>query len=76
MLATGEDFPGGPPKLGDTADALLLVAHAREDLTVLSVPRAELEGAAYAKELDRRMMILHGKHLMLRDKAEEPLEPQ
>jgi hypothetical protein len=36
----------------------------------------ELEGTAYAKELDRRMMILHGRHLMLPDKAEEPLDPR
>jgi len=72
----GEGFPGQSPTLGDTADALLCVAHAREDLTVLAVPRAELEGTAYVKELDRRMMILHGRHLMLPDKAEDPFEPR
>jgi len=72
----GEGFPGQSPKLADTADALLCVANARENLTVLAVPRAELEGTAYAKELDRRMMILRGQHLMLPDKAEEPLEPR
>jgi len=43
---------------------------------VLSVPRAELEGTAYARELDRRMMILHGRRLTLPEKAEEPLEPR
>jgi len=74
--ASEEDFPGGSPKLGDTADALLIVARAREGLTVLSVPRAELEGTAYATELDRRMMILHGRRLTLQEKAEEPLEPR
>jgi hypothetical protein len=33
----------------------------------------EMEGTAYAQELDRRMMILHGRHVRLSDKAEEPL---
>jgi len=72
----GAGFPGKSPTLGDAADALLCVAHSRQDLTVLSVPRAELEGTAYAKELDRRMMIINGRHLVLPEKAEEPLERQ
>lgn len=70
----GEASPRQPPKLADIGDALLCVAHARQDLTVLVMPGSELKGTAYAKELDRRMMILHGQHLMLSDKAEEPLE--
>jgi hypothetical protein len=69
-----EGFPAQSPTLSDTADALLCVARAREDLTVLAVPRSELEGTAYSKELDRRMMILTGRHLALPEKAEEPLE--
>lgn len=68
-----EGFPGKSPALGEVADALLFLAHLREDLTVLRVPRAELEGTAYGKELDRRMMIISGRHLVMSDKSEEPL---
>ena len=70
-----EGFPGKSPALAETADALLFLAHSREDLTVLRVPRAELEGTAYGKELDRRMMIISGRHLVMPEKAEEPLGP-
>jgi hypothetical protein len=66
-------FPGNSPTLGDAADALLFLARLPEDLTVLRVPRAELEGAAYGKELDRRMMIISGRRLVIPEKAEEPL---
>jgi len=76
MPVFGDGFSGKSPTLGEAADALLCVAHSRQELTVLSVPRAELEGTAYAKELDRRIMIINGRHLVLPEKAEEPLEPR
>lgn len=71
----GDGFPDKSPTLGEAADALLCIAHSRQEMTVLSVPRSELEGTAYARELDRRLMIINGRHLVLPEKAEEQLEP-
>lgn len=75
MPVFGDGYPGRSPTLGEAADALLYIARSRQELTVLSVPRSELEGTAYARELDRRLMIITGRHLLLPEKAEEPLEP-
>lgn len=69
-----DGFPGKSPTLAEVADAVLCVAHSRQDLTVLSMTRAELEGTVYARELDRRLMIMTGRHLVLPENAEEPLE--
>jgi hypothetical protein len=70
----GKGFPGRSPTLGEAADALLFIAHSKQELTELSVPRSELEGTAYARELDRRVMIITGRHLVLPEKAEKQLE--
>jgi hypothetical protein len=70
VLSGGTD-PATPFKLGDAADALLYVAP-RDALTVLSMTRAELEGTAYGKELDRRMMIMVGRKASLSDTSESP----
>ncbi len=62
-----------PLKLGEVADALLYVAP-RDALTQVFMPRSELEGTAYGKELDRRMMIQLGRTMsFLRDSEEAPL---
>jgi hypothetical protein len=74
MPVFGAGFPGKSPILGEAADALLFIAHSRQELTELSVPRSELEGTAWARELDRRLMIINGKHLVLPEKAEGQLE--
>jgi hypothetical protein len=71
VLSGGTD-PATPLKLGDAADALLYVAP-RDALTVLHMSRAELEGTAYGKELDRRMMIMVGQKTSLSDTSERPL---
>jgi hypothetical protein len=54
------DMPVGETKLADAADALLFVA-TRDALTKLFMPRAELEGTAYGRELDRRSTIQIGR---------------
>jgi hypothetical protein len=76
IAALRETAPGVSPRLSDLADALLYVANARGALTVLSMPRAELDGTPYGIELDRRMMILRGQHLQIPEKPERPLGPR
>ena len=44
------------PKLKDGADALLYLGP-RETLTVVNMTRAQLEGTAYGKEIERRLKI-------------------
>ncbi len=62
-----------PMKLGEVADALLYVAP-RDALTQVFMPRAELDGTAYGRELDRRLMIQVGRTMnFLRDSHEAPL---
>jgi len=39
---------------------------------VLAMPRAELDGTLYGKELERRMTIM-GRHLEIPDQPERPL---
>ena len=69
----GGTAPPSSMKLGEVADALLYVAP-RDALTQLFMPRSELDGSAYGKELDRRMMIQVGRTLnVLHDSEEGPL---
>jgi len=72
MPAMPPDFPGEPPKLRDIADAVLVVSQNPSTLTVLAMPRAELDGTLYGKELERRMTIM-GRHLEIPDQPERPL---
>jgi hypothetical protein len=60
----------------DTADALLYLGP-RDSLTGVSIPRAELEGTPYGKELERRTLIEAGERLdrFLSNKEEEPQFP-
>jgi hypothetical protein len=60
-------------RLKDIADALLVISRTPSTLTVVAMPRAELDGTPYGEELDRRMMIMVGRHLELPDKPERPL---
>lgn len=65
--------PAPPPlKLKDVADALLYVGP-RDSLTRVSMPRAELEGTPYGKEMERRLTIEfdHAPNF-LPDKEESP----
>jgi hypothetical protein len=69
----GGTAPAMPLKLCDVADALLYVAP-RDTLTQVFMPRSELEGTAYGKELDRRMTIQLGRTMsFLHDSEEAPL---
>ncbi|HLJ48073.1 MAG TPA: hypothetical protein VKU01_18785 [Bryobacteraceae bacterium] len=55
----GGTAPANAMKLKDVADALLYVAP-RDALTQLFMPRSELEGTAYGKEIARRYKIQTG----------------
>jgi hypothetical protein len=69
----GGTAPPTPLKLGEIADALLYVAP-RDALTQVFMPRSELDGTPYGKELDRRLMIQVGRTMnFLRDSEEGPL---
>src|ERR1051326_7334577 len=68
-----DDAAAGPPRISDVEDAVLYLAGAREDLTVLSMPRPELDGTEYGRELNRRMIILRGRPLELPEKVEQPV---
>ena len=66
----GGTAPPTPLKLGEAADALLYVAP-RDALTQVYMPRSELDGTPYGKELDRRMMIQVGRTMNLAHDTEE-----
>jgi len=69
----GGTAPATPLKLGEAADALLYVAP-RDALTQVFMTRSDLDGTAYGKELNRRMMIQLGQTMnLLRDSEEGPL---
>ena len=70
----GAGYSGQSPTLGQAADALFFAARSRDELTVLNTTRTALEGTAFAKELDRRMLILHGRPLRLEERPETPLD--
>jgi hypothetical protein len=66
----GGTAPAMPQKLSEVADALLYVAP-RDTLTQVSMPRSELEGTPYGKELDRRLMIQVGRTMNFPHDADE-----
>jgi hypothetical protein len=69
----GGTAPATPLKLGEAADALLYVGP-RDTLTQVFMARSELDGTAYGKEVNRRMMIQLGQTMnVLRDSEEGPL---
>ena len=63
--------PSEPLKLKDAADALLYLGP-RDSLTEVNMPRAELEGTPYGKEIERRLQIEGFPAALLADKAEAP----
>jgi hypothetical protein len=72
-VTTGGVAPATPLKLANAADALLYVAP-RDSLTQLSMTRAQLDGTAYEKEINRRMMIQTGHGInSLPEQAESPM---
>jgi hypothetical protein len=69
---TGGEMPATPLKLGDAADAMLYVGP-RDALTQLRMPRSELDGTAYGKEIARRLTIQVGHPFnFLFDQTEVP----
>jgi hypothetical protein len=61
-VLTGGTAPVGPNslKLQDAADALLYLGP-RNTLTAVNMPRADLEGTRYGREIARRLEILFGQ---------------
>ena len=75
-VTTGGSVVGTPLKLADAADALLYVAP-RDALTQVNMTRAELDGTAYGKELNRRMMIQVGQPMnSFSEQVESPQYPR
>lgn len=67
--------PFNLPKLKDGADAFLYLGP-RDSLTAVSMTRAQLEGTAYLKELERRSKIQGYSLYPLPEKAESPQYPR
>ena len=70
---SGGTQPATPLKLGEAADALLYVGP-RDTLTKVFMPRSEVDGTPYGKEIARRTMIQLGQPLnFLHDQSEVAL---
>ena len=67
----GGTEPPTPVKLGRVADAMLYVAP-RDSLRHVFMPRSELDGTAYGKEIARRQTIEFGQPLNVHDESEVP----
>src|SRR5260370_37439461 len=63
--------PTTPVKLGQLSDAMLYVAP-RDSLRHVFMPRSELDGTAYGKEIARRKTIEFGQPLNVHDEKEVP----
>lgn len=76
-VLTGGTAPAGsnPLKLRDAADALLYLGP-RDTLTAVHLPRADLEGTPYGREITRRLEILFGHSLNIFPAATETLQFQ
>jgi len=70
VLFGGTERPT-PVKLGQVADALLFVAP-RDSLRHVFMPRSELDGTVYGKEIARRQTIEFGQPLIVHDEKEIP----
>jgi hypothetical protein len=58
-------------RMADVADAMLYVG-SRDQLTQVSVPRSELAGTAYGKEIERRLEIETGRAMDFTAPSEGP----
>jgi hypothetical protein len=65
-------YPYSKPKLKDGADALLYLGP-RDSLITVSMTRAQLEGTAYGKEIERREIERRLKIEMILQADEAPL---
>jgi hypothetical protein len=75
-VVNGGTAPRSQLKLGESADALLYLG-ARDTLTQLRMPRAELDGTAYGAEMARRLTIEMGHAPnFLYDESEVPQFPR
>ncbi len=70
-VLTGGMVAANSLKMSDVADAMLY-AGPRDSLTQVSVPKADLEGTAYGKEVSRRLMIQTGNAMEFTQEAEGP----
>jgi len=67
----GGTEPPTPVKIGQLADAMLYVGP-RDSLRHVFMPRSELDGTAYGKEIARRQTIEFGQPLNVHDEKEVP----
>jgi hypothetical protein len=58
-------------KMADVADAMLYAGQ-RDSLTAVNVPRSELVGTTYGKEIERRLMIQTGHAMDFTQESETP----
>src|SRR5205814_641412 len=70
-VLTGGSVAPNSLKMADVADAMLYVGP-RDSLTAVNVPRSELVGTAYGKEVERRLMIQTGQTSQFTQESEEP----
>jgi hypothetical protein len=75
-VTTGGTAPATALKLSEAADALLYVAP-RDALTQVRMPRTELDGTPYGREITRRLTIQIGHPFnFLNDQTEVPQYPR
>jgi hypothetical protein len=70
-VLSGGTEPPTSEKLAHSADAVLYLGP-RDSLTQVFMPRAELDGTPYGKEIERRLMIEGFRADFVRDKEEAP----
>jgi hypothetical protein len=77
VIAGGTSPPiTGGTKLEDVADAILYLGP-RDSLIQLHTTRADLQGTAYGREIDRRLEIMFGTRVdVVSEKAESPQFPR
>jgi len=70
-VVTGGLAQASPLKLAEAANALFY-AGSRDVLFTVNMPKSELDGTAYGKEMARRIMIETGQTLEFTQQPEEP----
>jgi hypothetical protein len=70
-VLTGGSVAANSLKIADLADAMLYLGQ-RDSLTAVNVPRSELVGTTYGKEIERRLMIQTGQAMDFAQESENP----
>lgn len=74
-VINGGEIAPNSLKMKDVADAMLYLGR-RDSLTAVNVPRSELVGTGYGKEVARRFMIQTGQTLEFTRESEVPQFPR